>query len=86
VTGVQTCALPISAHFTSFTPAPAPVNFEEAIRHKRQLLATAAFASGVLGTFLGLFNEYEISQIRSHVANLESSQNMLLHISHVHDQ
>ena len=40
----------------------------------------------MLGTFLGLFTELELTKIRSHVENLETSQNMLIHIAHTHDQ
>jgi len=40
----------------------------------------------VLGAFWGLFNEGEISNIRSQLGDVQANQNVLVHISHTHDQ
>ncbi len=55
-------------------------------RDKRQVLALAALASGIVGTFLGLFNSAEIAAISSHLDSVASKQNMLVKISEKHEQ
>ncbi len=41
---------------------------------------------GVLGTIFGLFNQMEMHSIQNHVANLEASTNMLIHVQHKNQQ
>ena len=57
------------------------------VRHKRQLLvAAAALATGLVGTFMGLFNHAEITAISQHLNTLESHNNMLVHIEETHER
>ena len=65
------------------TPIPAA---NTQIRTRRQLLAGIGVASGILGTFLGLFNQHEITQIQSQVSSLTTSTNLLINVAHTHDQ
>ena len=67
-------------------PHPDPHLYDQLIRQRRQVIAGLGAVAGVLGTFLGLFNELEISSIRSQMGTLQSNQNILLHISHTHEQ
>ena len=72
--------------FSSTEPSIANHDYDKLVRTKRQILAGIGAAAGVLGTFLGLFNEGEISNIRSQLGNVQANQNVLVHISHTHDQ
>jgi len=54
-------------------------------RQKRQLMLAAAAFSGVLGTFFGLYNSYEIKQIQSQILNLSDQHNLLVHVVQKHD-
>jgi len=67
-------------------PHPDPHLYDQLIRQRRQVIAGLGAVAGVLGTFLGLFNELEISSIRSQMGTLQTNQNILLHISHTHEQ
>ena len=53
---------------------------------KRQILAGIGVTARVLGVFLGLFNQGKIANIRLQLGDLNANQNMLVHISHTHDQ
>ena len=55
-------------------------------RPKRQLLAGAAIISGVLGTFLGLFNSYEIANLKQQLASEQHQQTLLIDITRRHEQ
>ena len=54
-------------------------------REKRQLLLVAAAISGVVGTFMGLFNQGEIHAINNHLAQIDKTDNMLVHIAQQHE-
>ena len=66
---------------TLFTTTMPNSTSQPADRPKRQLLAGAAVISGILGTFLGLFNAYEISQLQNQMQTQQNNQNMLIDIS-----
>ena len=42
-------------------------------------------ASGVLGTFFGLFNNYEINQMIDDLDEVKNKQSLLLQISKTHE-
>jgi hypothetical protein len=54
-------------------------------RSKRQLLVAAAAFSGVLGTFFGLYNSFEISKIQKDILNLSDQHNLLVGIVKKHE-
>jgi hypothetical protein len=54
-------------------------------RAKRQLLVAAAAFSGVLGTFFGLYNSFEISKIQKDILNLSNQHNLLVGIVKKHE-
>ena len=54
-------------------------------RHKRQLLAGAALLSGVVGTFFGLYNTYQIHNIQKQLLDITDQQNLLTSISLKHE-
>jgi hypothetical protein len=54
-------------------------------RAKRQLLVAAAAFSGVLGTFFGLYNSFEISKIQKDILNLSDQHNLLVGIVKKHE-
>ena len=54
-------------------------------RYKRQLLVAAAAFSGVLGTFFGLYNSFEISKIQKDILNLSDQHNLLVGIVKKHE-
>ena len=56
------------------------------VRNTRQILAGLGAAGGFLGTIFGIFNQIEMHHIESHVSQLESSQNMLIQVSHKNTQ
>ena len=61
----------------SFVQMPAPVF----LNRTKRFIVEAAFATGVLGTFLGLFNTYEMEKIRSSMSKLEDAHNLLVQVS-----
>jgi hypothetical protein len=63
-------------HFIKATSPP---------RHKRQLLAGAALLSGVVGTFFGLYNTYEIHNIQKQLLHITDQQNLLTSITQKHE-
>jgi hypothetical protein len=54
-------------------------------RSRRQLLVAAAAFSGVLGTFFGLYNSFEISRIQKDILNLSDQHNLLVGIVKKHE-
>jgi hypothetical protein len=54
-------------------------------RSKRQLLVAAAAFSGVLGTFFGLYNTFEIKKIHSELLNLADQHNLLVKVVQKHE-
>jgi phosphopantetheine adenylyltransferase len=54
-------------------------------RPKRQLLAGAGFLSGVVGTFLGLYNTYELHKIQKQLLHYADQQNLLTNIALKHE-
>jgi hypothetical protein len=54
-------------------------------RSKRQLLVAAAAFSGVLGTFFGLYNSFEIHKIQKDILNLSDQHNLLVGIVKKHE-
>ena len=53
----------------------------EFLNRPKRLIVEATFATGVLGTFLGLFNSYEMEKIRSSMSKLEDAHNLLVQVS-----
>ncbi len=51
-------------------------------RHTRQILVAAAAVGGILGTFLGLFNDHKIKEIKHYLLNLSDQHNILTSIVH----
>ena len=45
------------------------------VRHTRQILVAAAAVGGILGTFLGLFNDHKITEIKHDLVHLEDQHN-----------
>ena len=86
---------------TTTTPAPPPYPFfpfpttrppyhstltsPPPPRHKRQILAAIGLATGVLGTFLGLFNKAEITEIQTQLLNLQDQQHIVTTIVEKHE-
>ena len=54
-------------------------------RNKRQVMLAVAAVTGIVGTFMGLFDHVEINAIKSHLTKLDNSNNMLVHISEEHE-
>jgi hypothetical protein len=54
-------------------------------RPKRQLLVAAAAFSGVLGTFFGLYNTFEIQKIKKDLLNLSDQHNLLVKVVQKHE-
>ena len=54
-------------------------------RENCQLLLAAAAISGIVRTFMGLFNHAEIHAINNHLTKLDNSNNMLVHIAKEHE-
>jgi hypothetical protein len=54
-------------------------------RSKHQLLVGAAPFSGVLGTFFGLYNSFEIHEIQSDILNLSDQHNLLVNVVKKHE-
>ena len=62
---------PTTYPYYPFAPSRAPYHGTTAPpRHTRQVVATVALVSGVLGTFLGLFNNREINDIQNNLLTL----------------
>ena len=61
-------------------------NGNDTVRISRQILAGLGAAGGFLGTIFGIFNQIETNHLESHVSQLESSQNMLIQVSHKNSQ
>jgi hypothetical protein len=59
-----------------------PVTIHE--RHTRQIFVAAAAVGGILGTFLGLFNDHEIKEIKHDLVNLADQHNILTSIVQKH--
>jgi TolA-binding protein len=56
------------------------------VRHTRQILVAAAAVGGILGTFLGLFNDHEIKEIKHDLVHLEDQHNILTSIVQKHER
>ena len=54
-------------------------------RHKRFLLA-AGLAIGILGTFMGIYNQYQITELQKQVSDVEHKHNMLVQITNQHEK
>ena len=54
-------------------------------RHKRFLLA-AGLAIGILGTFMGIYNQYQITELQKQVSDIEHKHNMLVQITNQHEK
>ena len=76
---------PSTYPFYPFAPTRPPYHSTHPIRGKRQILAAAALATGVLGTFLGLFNNNEINEIKTQLLNLNDQHNILTKIVQKHE-
>jgi hypothetical protein len=50
--------------------------------HTRQIFVAAAAVCGILGTFLGLFNDHKIKEIKHDLLNLSDQHNILTSIVH----
>ena len=56
-----------------------------AIRNRtKRFLPAVALAAGALGTFLGIFNAVEISNIRRDMATMNTNQNLLIQVQKIH--
>ena len=68
------------------TTTPQPVSLTTNLpREKRFIIATAALVTGVLGTFFGLFNQYEINNMRGTMDEMQNKHNLLVQISQNHE-
>ena len=56
------------------------------VRHTRQILVAAAAVGGILGTFLGLFDDHEIKEIKHDLVHLEDQHNILTSIVQKHER
>jgi hypothetical protein len=54
--------------------------------HTCQIFVAAAAVGGILVTFLGLFNDHEIKEIKHDLLNLSDQQNILTSIVHKHER
>ena len=72
---------PYTPIWHKFSNMESPVFLE---RNKRFVVETA-FATGILGTFLGLFNSYEMEKIRASMTKIENSHNLLVQISKIQE-
>ena len=48
---------------------------------QKRFVAELALATGILGTFFGLFNSYEMEKIRSSMSRIEDIHNLLVQIT-----
>jgi hypothetical protein len=58
-----------------------PLDHPHLTRHKRWLLP---LLQGVVGTFMGLYTNYQIKTIANKVHNIEITQNLLIHLTRQH--
>ena len=58
---------------------------DEHVRTKRQILAGLGLFSGVIGTFLGLYNQHEISNIQKQLLQFSDQQTLLTNIVQKHN-
>jgi hypothetical protein len=72
----------IPNHISVHTSGTSPINHD---RHKRQIFVAAAAAGAILGTFLGLFNSKEISDIKHDLLKLSDQHNILTSIVNKHE-
>ena len=49
-------------------------------------MPAAILAAGALGTFLGIFNTYEINNIRNQMATMSNNQNLLIKVSKINTE
>jgi hypothetical protein len=64
---------------------PNSTSEEPLSRAKRQLLVAAEAFFGVLGTFFGLYNSFEISKIQKDILNLSDQHNLLVNVIKKHE-
>jgi hypothetical protein len=55
-------------------------------RHTRQIFVAAAAVGGILGTFLGLFYDHEIKEIKHDLVHLADQHNILNSIVQKHER
>jgi len=72
------------AHYP-FPDEPLPYHSTMPIRHTRQVFVAAAAVGGILGTFLGLFNNHEIDAIQHDLLNLSDQHNILDSVVQKHE-
>jgi hypothetical protein len=53
--------------------------------HHRQVFAAISAVGGILGTFLGIFNNPKIKEIENDLFNLSDQQNILTSIVNKHE-
>ena len=85
------CPIPPATFFPTCIPAhvhtpPPPNSTNHFFRQKRQILAGAAIITGVLGTFLGLFNSFEITNLQNQLASQRTTQALILDVSKRHEK
>ena len=63
------------------------LNVPYALRNRtKRFLPAAILAAGALGTFLGIFNTYEINNIRNQMATMSNNQNLLIKVSKINTE
>jgi len=81
-TSTTTTHNPLSHHYLSPLPLPYPGTMHV---HHRQVFAAIAAVGGILGTFLGIFNDHKIKEIKNGLFNLSDQQNILTSIVNKHE-
>ena len=84
------CPIPPATFYptclATYVHAPPPPNSTNPhYRQKRQILAGAAIISGVLGTFMGLFNAFEITNLQNQLAAQRTTQALILDVTKRHE-
>ena len=89
-TTTTTTPPPTTYQFYPFAPTRSPYHGTTTpplfpVRHTRQIFAAVTFATGVLGTFLGLFNRREIDGIQNNLLTLTDQHNILTSVVRKHE-
>ncbi len=73
---------PLSHHYLSPLTLPYPGTMHV---HHCQVFAAIAAVGRILGTFLGIFNDHKIKEIKNDLFNLSDQQNILTSIVNKHE-
>ena len=86
-TPTTTTPKPTTYPYYPFAPTRAPYHGTTSppSRHTRQVVAAVALVSGVLGTFLGLFNNREVDDIQNNLLTLTDQHNILTTVVKKHE-